>query len=211
MIRKITGKLCDLHEQEAGIEVGALEYQVLVPDFVRRQLQSKIDQTVTLMTIQYIDGNPQKGRLTPRLVGFLHQAEREFFELICQVDGVGVKKALQAMVRPVQEVATAIEEQDIKQLSTLPGIGPAVAERIVAKLRRKMGKFALLVNRPESRAEPGEFDVLNEGFQALLALGHSSVDAREKIEAVTENSKKRFKSVEDLLQAVYSQQKPSGD
>ena len=128
MIRKITGKLCDLHDQEAGIEIGAFEYQVLVPEFVRRQLQAKLDESVTLMTIEYLDGNPQKGRLTPRLVGFLHAAEREFFELICQVDGVGVKKALQAMVRPVQEVATLIEEQDIKGLSTLPGIGPAVAE-----------------------------------------------------------------------------------
>ena len=36
------------------------------------------------------------------------------------------------MVRPVREVATAIEEQDLKSLATLPGVGPATAERIVA-------------------------------------------------------------------------------
>ena len=39
-------------------------------------------------------------------------AEREFFELFCSVDGVGVRKALRAMVRPVKEVAVGIEEQD---------------------------------------------------------------------------------------------------
>ena len=209
MIRKITGRLCELQDQEAGIEVGALEYQVLVPEFVRRQLQSQLDQDVTLMTIQYLDGNPQKGRLTPRLVGFLHRAEREFFELICQVDGVGVRKALQAMVRPVQEVATAIEEQDVKQLSTLPGIGPAVAERIVAKLRRKMAKFALLVDQSGSKAQRADHDVLSESYQALIALGHSQVDAREKIEKATESKKGKFKSVEELLQVVYSQQRPT--
>jgi len=58
--------------------------------------------------------------MTPRLVGFLSEIEREFFELFCSVDGVGVKKALRAMVRPVKEVATAIEEQDATTLSSLP-------------------------------------------------------------------------------------------
>ncbi|MBT5017223.1 helix-hairpin-helix domain-containing protein [Planctomicrobium sp.] len=208
MIRKITGKLCDLRNQEASIEVGTFEYEVLIPEFVRRQLQSKIDETITLMTIHYIDGNPQKGRLTPRLVGFLHQAEREFFELICLVDGVGVKKALQAMVRPVQEVATAIEEQDAKQLSTLPGIGPAVAERIIAKLRRKMAKFALLVDSGSASEQREDRDVLNEASEALLALGHSQSDARDKIEKATQSRKGKFKSVEDVLQSIYSQQRP---
>ena len=207
LIRKITGRLSALELQEAAIEIGALEYQVLIPEFVRRQLQSKLDETVSLVTIEYIDGNPQKGRLVPRLVGFLHPAEKEFFELICQVDGVGVRKALQAMVRPVQDVATAIEEQDVKTLSTLPGIGPAVAERIVAKLRRKMARFALLVNEGKEGGAPGRSDVLGEGYEALIALGHSAADAREKIERATE-AKRSYKSVEELLQQIYSQQRP---
>lgn len=206
MIQKITGKLTNLRDQSASIEVGAFEYEVLIPEFVRRQLQSKLDQIVSLRTIEYIDGNPQKGRLVPRLVGFLHQAEREFFDLICQVDGVGVKKALQAMVRPVQEVAVAIEEQDIKGLSTLPGIGPAVAERIIAKLRRKMARFALLIDEGMPEEEKAGRDVLNEGYEALIALGHSMVDAREKIEKAVQ-SKGKFKTVEELLQQIYSQQR----
>ncbi len=113
--------------------------------------------------------------MTPRLIGFLTEVEREFFDLVCEVDGVGVKKALRAMVRPVREVAAAIEEQDLKALSALPGIGPATAERMVAKLRRRMPKFALMVARedprgPESEAER---DVMRETFDALRSLGHS--------------------------------------
>ncbi len=102
---------------------------------------------MSLRTIEYIEGNPQQGRLTPRLVGFMNEAEVEFFELICSVDGVGVRKALRAIVRPVREVAAAIEEQNIEELVALPGVGPAVAERIIAKLRRKMARFALMVAR----------------------------------------------------------------
>ncbi len=89
-------------------------------------------------------------RLVPRLVGFLSAIDREFFDIFCSVDGVGVRKALRAMVRPVRELARTIQDQDMKVLSTLPGIGEATAERIVAKLRRKVGKFALIVSPVEA-------------------------------------------------------------
>ncbi|HWL07554.1 MAG TPA: Holliday junction branch migration protein RuvA [Planctomicrobium sp.] len=208
MIRKITGRLTGVELQEVFIEVGGLEYEVLIPDCVRRQLQSKVGEEVSLATIQYMDGNPQKGKLVPRMVGFLHPAEKQFFELVCQVDGVGVKKALQAMVRPVRDIATAIEEQDIKTLATLPGVGPAVAERIVAKLRRKMTRFALMVDSSAPAELVTSNSVTSEAYEALLALGHSAIDARDKIDQANENTKGKFKSVEELLQEIYRQQRP---
>ena len=205
LITKITGKLVALGE-EATLQVGAFEYEVFIPEFVRRQLQDKIGEEVSLRTLEYIEGNPQGGRMTPRLVGFLSPAELEFFEMFCSVDGVGVRKALRAMVRPVRDVATAIEESDVDQLTTLPGVGPAVAERIIAKLRRKMAKFALMVPRelpPDHSTEP---DVLQTGYQALVSLGHSPADARQKIDAALAD-KKKFKSVEELLLHIYQQQR----
>ncbi|MCH7988403.1 MAG: Holliday junction DNA helicase RuvA [Planctomycetes bacterium] len=206
MITKITGKLVRLSETEATLEIGAFEYQVYIPEFVRRQLQSLIGEQLSLQTIEYLEGNPQQGRLTPRMVGFMSNAEREFFDLICSVDGVGVKKALRAMVRPVREVAVAIEEQDVKQLSTLPGIGPAVSERIVAKLRRKMAKFALMVAQEFPDDLSAEHDIINEAYEALLALGHAASDARKKIEAATQSGKK-LKSVEEFLTEIYRQER----
>ena len=60
------------------------------------------------------------------------------------------------MVRPVRELARTIQDQDVKLLVTFPGIGEATAERIVAKLRRKVGKFALIVSpeQPPARRRP---------------------------------------------------------
>ena len=121
----------------------------------------------------------------PRLVGFLSEVEREFFELFCSVDGVGVRKALRSMVRPVQDVAISIEEQDTKALSTLPGIGPATSERIIAKLRRKMPKFALLVTRQTAHETDVDQDVVAETFRVLCSLGHSEVDARKRDSLIT--------------------------
>ena len=203
MITRITGKLVRLDGDAARIEVGALEYEVFIPEFVRRQLQAAMGNEVSLKTIEYIEGNTQGGRLVPRLIGFLADVELEFFEMVCSVDGMGVKKTLRAMVRPVREVAEAIEEQNLKELSLLPGIGPAMSERIVAKLRRKMAKFALMVAREfPAETKSAERGVLHEAFEALLSLGYNAVEAREKIDAVSAG-KTKLKSVEDVILAIY--------
>jgi len=204
LITKISGELVALAGDVLTLKIGAFEYEVLIPEFTRRQLQHELTRQISLHTIEYLEGNPMQGRLTPRLVGFLSEAEREFFELFCSVDGVGVKKALRSMVRPVKDVATAIEEQDTKFLSGLPGIGPATAERIIAKLRRKVPKFALLVVREEAYQAEVQPDVVSETYDVLRSLGHSESDARKLLDTAL-GTKKKFADVQSLLQAVYQQ------
>ena len=207
MITKIHGKLLRLESDYCVLNVEPFEYQVLIPEFTRRQLQMKTSEDVSLRTLHYLEGNPaQGGRLTPRLVGFTSEVEREFFELFCSVDGVGAKKALRAMVRPVQDVARAIEEQDVNTLKTLPGIGPATAERIIAKLRRKMAKFALLIPADgNSPASDVERSIVDEVYQILVTLGWSEADARNMLETAVQD-KKKYKDVDDLLQVVWEKQ-----
>ena len=204
MITKITGQLAALQHDVLTLRIEAYEHEVLIPEFTRRQLQSELGQQISLHTIEYLEGNPMQGRMTPRLIGFLSEVEREFFELFCSVDGIGVRKALRAMVRPVKEVATAIEEQDAKGLSTLPGIGPAMAERIIAKLRRKVPKFALMVTREQAAKADVEPDVVSETYEVLRQLGHSESDARRLLD-VALAAKKQCKDVQSLLQAIYQQ------
>ncbi len=179
MITKITGKLLALYDETATLSIPPFEYEVGIPDYTRRSMQSSLGEVVSLHTVHYIDGNAaQGGKLTPRLVGFMTTIERDFFELFCSVDGVGVKKALRAMVQPVQDIAVTIEKQDAKGLAALPGVGPATAERIIAKLRRKMPRFALLVRREIPGSEPQAPGLIEETFEALVVLGHGEADAR---------------------------------
>jgi Holliday junction DNA helicase RuvA len=202
MITKVTGIPISVAGDTLTLAVGAFEYEILIPEFARRNLQDKLQREVSLHTIEYLEGNAMQGRLIPRLVGFLSPIEREFFELICEVDGVGVKKALRAMVRPVQEVAAMIEEQDAKGLATLPGIGPATADRIIAKLRRKVPKFALLVALEMAPAADVERDLLTETFEVLRVLGHTDTDARRLLDGALDK-KTKYKDVDSLLHAVY--------
>ena len=86
----------------------------------------------------------------------------------------------------------------------MPGIGAAMAEKIVAQLRRKMAKFALLAKQDlaAQSADSVEHNIADETFQILVSLGHPEAEARRLLEQPLA-SKKKFKSVEDLLQAVY--------
>ncbi len=205
MITRLSGTLERVETTAIEVAVGPMVHEVLVTELVRRSLQGKIGQPVVLHTLEYLEGNPTRGNLVPRIVGFLSEVEREFFELICEVDGVGVRKALRAIVRPVGEIASAIEEQDAKSLSGLPGIGASTAERMIAKLRRRMPKFALLVAR-EIPSEAGiATDVFTETFEVLRSLGHSESDARRLVEALREE-KKKPKDVQEAIDIVYRQQ-----
>jgi Holliday junction DNA helicase RuvA len=211
LITKISGQLLALSNDSVTLAVSPFEYEIAIPEFTRRQLQGKIGDTISLHTIHYIEGNAAQGsRLTPKLVGFLSTAARDFFELFCSVDGVGVKKALRAMTKPVQDTAVLIEQQDAKGLSSLPGVGPATAEKIIATLRRKMPRFALLVRQLPAGIEPQTTGVVDETYQALMVLGHSESDAKRLIEQALVGGKK-FKDSEAMIHAIYQRQTGQSD
>ena len=213
MLTKVRGIVEAVAEESVTLRVDPFEIEVLIPEHTRRAVQAKLNEPMELHTIFYIEGGAMVSRMIPRLVGFLSAIDREFFDIFCSVDGVGVRKALRAMVRPVRELARMIQDQDIKLLATFPGIGEATAERIVAKLRRKVGKYALIVG-PEAAASPAagsngapenaEPDVIRDTYAALISVGHSESDARQAIDRAL-SGKKKFKSVADMIEAIYQQ------
>ncbi len=205
MITRITGELIALSEEAAILRLGGFDYEVLIPDYTRRQLEDRLGRSVSLHTIAYIEGTPMQGRLIPRLIGFLDPEDRDFFELFCSVDGVGVRKALRAMVHPVPDLAAAIEEKNTQFLATLPGIGRATADRIVAKLHRKVSVFAI----GDKVTEGTSPEVLRETLAVLVNLGHSEAEARRLIDRAL-NVRKQFSDVQSLIETIYTTvQKPT--
>src|SRR5206468_1586247 len=119
---------------------------------------------------------------------------------------VGTRKAIKALIRPVRDIADAIQRQDSKWLTTLPGVGAATAEQIVATLRRKVTKFALMapaVRDGNGSATPTVVDgnLLEDAYQALVSVGHSPVEARDRLDQVMTGGR-TFKSVEEILLAI---------
>jgi Holliday junction DNA helicase RuvA len=136
----------------------------------------------------------------------------DFFDLFCTVDKVGTRKALKALVRPIKEIANAISRQDSKWLTTLPGVGAATAEQIVTTLKRKVTRYAL-GTEPGDNGKPAEGDVqpaavvsggvVEDAYQALMALGHSPLEARNRLDRVLTGGR-TFNSVEEILKEIYS-------
>lgn len=205
MITAIRGTLRELLDEEARLEVGNLDYQVLVPEFVHRQLQDQIGQEVKLFTIHFFEGNPMQGKVVPRLVGFRSPSELEFFELFCTADGVGTRKAIKALARPPHEVARAIQQEDGKWLSTLPGIGKASADKIIAALKSKMVRFAMGVPGESGKGQ-GLAPQVGRGYetalQALLSLGHAPADARARLDKAHAKLGPNAQT-EDILLEIY--------
>ncbi len=210
MITRITGSINRVLDEEVRLQVGDMEYQVLIPEFIRRTLQGRLGQEVNLYTNHFFEGNPMQGRVVPRLVGFLTEIEQEFFDLFCTVDKVGTRKALKALVRPIREIANAIQRQDAKWLTTLPGVGAATAEQIVTTLKRKVTRYALgseTAETEEGAPTPSAVvsgSVVEDAYQALMALGHSPLEARARLDRVLTPGR-TFNSVEEIITEIYKQ------
>lgn len=205
MLSAITGTINRVLADAVRIQAGPFEYEVLVPELVVRQLHGNTGQQVTLHTSHYLEGSPMQGRLVPRLIGFGTEAEREFFELLCAVEGVNVRKALKAMSRPVTEIADAIQRVDRRMLEELPGIGKATAEKIINTLRNKVTKFALMRKGAELPPEqPTAPDVWDLAYEALRSVGHTAEEARQLLEKARQSGR-HYETPEEVLLAIYAQ------
>jgi len=206
MITRISGTLNRVLDEEVRLQVGPIEYQVLVPEFIRRQLQMHTGEVLTLSTLQYIEGNQASNKMIPRMIGFLQETELDFFDLFCTVDKIGTKKALKAMARPIREIANAIARQDAKWLTSLPGIGKNGADQIVATLKDKVTRYSMLPERTPGEIgttpAPVEATVLEDAYLALMSLGMSSMDARNRLDSLL-TAGQSFKSVQEVLNLVF--------
>jgi Holliday junction DNA helicase RuvA len=203
MISRIAGKLEHMDGAAALVDAGAgLWYEVMVPAFDVERLSRRVGQDVVLHTIHYVEGDPGRGNLVPRLVGFLTETDREFFRVFITVQGVGIRKALRALARPPAEIAAAIQAKDTKLLIALPEIGRKMAERLITELADKVDAFAgkLPGGAAGERAEMPE--AAAEAVAVLVQLGERRPDAVALVHRVLAVAPE-LSSPESIIHQVY--------
>lgn len=184
MIARLSGILAEVTETHAVVDHDGIGYEVLVCGYAVGELTAHRGELVTLHTLQYLEGTTTGGNMIPRLVGFLHAEDRAFFERFITVKGIGVRKALKAMVIPIGKMAAAIEAGDAKTLGKLPGVGARAADQIVAELKGKVANFA--IGQTAEGAAPAASVAWNnaqkDAIEVMIALGERRADAERWLE-----------------------------
>jgi holliday junction DNA helicase RuvA len=202
VIAYLRGRVLRRMEETLVLECGGVGYEVHLPGFVRDALRGAAGSEGNAIEL-HISYHVSANQPRPILVGFLREVEQEFFESFITVDGVGPTKAIRAINQPIETIADAIERKDIAFLRRLPGIGERTAEKIVAALRGKMAKFALLRTEPPERPQDIEVDFRDEVIEVLTGqLGHRSAEARQMVERALQRNP-GIDSAEELFQEVY--------
>ena len=115
------------------------------------------------------------------LCGFTTAEEKQMFELLIGISGIGPKVALGGL--SVAELRAAIAEGDVKRLSSVRGVGKKTAERLVVELRDKIDPAEALASRAVAKGDTAGATVLRDTVLALAALGFPQDQARKMVQA----------------------------
>ncbi len=199
MIGYIEGIILKKEEERVLVLANQVGYEILLPAFVMETIKPKKagDEIALYVFYQQTERQPK-----PILIGFNLEAEKEFFQSFISVEAIGPLKAVKALNVPVNEVARAIENRDVHSLALLKGIGTRTAQKIIATLEGKMGKFALIrkVDKQETKVVE---DFPEKVFEVLVKqLGHKTSDAKRMIADALQR-KQTISSPEELLDEIY--------
>ena len=175
MIAHLRGRLIAKHPNQAIVEAAGVGYDVSisVPTF------SDLPATGAEVSL-HIHTHVREDAIA--LFGFLRQEEKQLFERLISVSGIGPKLAITILSgMPAPEMVAAIRGNDVARLTRIPGIGKKTAERMVLELRDKLEHFAAAPAAPPMSAV--EEDVVS----ALINLGYARPAAERALATAAKN------------------------
>ena len=182
MISYIKGPLTEIRGDMIVIEAGPVGLEVRVPLSLLDELP-KVGEEVKIYTYFQVREDSMS------LYGFLSRQDREMFQQLLGVNGVGPKGALGILsaLRP-NDLRLAILSGDAKAISRAPGIGVKTAQRVILDLKDKVSADDILSSVAEDGESSGDIswqgsggDAVKEAIQALVALGYTNAEAARAV------------------------------
>jgi len=180
MIAYLKGTVHDKSPEQLIVDVHDVGYQLEISSQTYQELPEDGDE-VKLLVYHHITDNDQ------RLFGFVSQNEKDLFELLITVKGVGPKLGLTILSGlPAEEITGAIVQKNKSTLSKIKGIGKKTAERMILELKDKISDMvdATYSGTPTSNVSG---DVRDEAISALQSLGFKKRDSEEAVELAARN------------------------
>jgi holliday junction DNA helicase RuvA len=195
LIAQLSGKLIQKQPNTIIIDVGGVGYDVTIPVSTFYEL-GEPGSDVSLKIHTHVRED------TLQLFGFWTVREKDLFLRLTSVSGVGPKLAITMLSgMPAGELITAITNDDLPRLTSIPGVGRKTAERVVVELRDKMAAISLEAreaDRAASRetATSEEQAVRDDTISALMALGYPKAIAERAVSfALREEGERTIEAV----------------
>ena len=190
MISYLEGKLISKNDKYATVLVGGIGYKIFMSAEALKKIQQS-DEDVKIFT--YL--NVREDALD--LYGFLTEQEKELFEMLIMVSGVGPKSALAILaLGDPAALAGAISREDIKFLTEVAGIGIKTAKKISVELKDKVAGLSFELGEDAYASSDAE------AIEVLTTLGWSNKEAREALQRVPReitSAEQRVKEAMKLL------------
>jgi len=179
MIAMISGKIVYKGISHVVIDAQGVGYRVFIPLTTFYVLpENGHDVTLHIHTHVKQDGI--------NLFGFYTIQQRDIFELMLTVSGIGPKMSINILSGiSVSELLNAISKGDLKKLISIPGLGKKTAERLILELKEKVIKRMIIEETPEGTDRQREKDIIKEdALSALVNLGYKNNIAQDALDKV---------------------------
>jgi len=193
MISHLKGTLSQKSPVSIVVDVGGVGYQVFT-SLTTFYALPETGEAVFLKIHTHVREDAFK------LFGFITDEEQMIFQKLISISKVGPKLALSILSgMPPVDLMTAIMENDVAKISTIPGVGKKTAERLTLELKDKLGDIT--VEFSPGNAKPASLGgVLDDAVSALVNLGYKKPQAEKALKSIWEQNGKDH-SLEDLIKA----------
>lgn len=187
MIAQLNGRLIEKNPTELIIECGGVGYEVKISLNTFSAIGS--DENIKIFTKFIVREDAQL------LYGFADTVEREMFNHLISVSGIGPNTAMIMLSSLIpEEIAAAIQSEDVKTIQGVKGIGAKTAQRVIVDLKDKMLKMAFSSENLFASNNTNRFDALT----ALVSLGFDKKAAEKAIDKVSTGEE----SVEQMIKGA---------
>jgi len=175
MIGYLTGKIISKKPTQILLDVNGVGYIVNITISTFESLSKNSSEKVSLFTYLSV----REDALV--LFGFSTQSEKDMFELLISVNGVGPKSA-QSILSGIQidELHTALRNNDLSRIIAIPGIGKKTGERLLIELRDKVEKLS----DSFEFSHDINYAIKNDAILALSQLGYNSKTAEKAVRTI---------------------------
>ncbi|HEX37408.1 MAG TPA: Holliday junction branch migration protein RuvA [Candidatus Cloacimonetes bacterium] len=176
MFEYIRGTISEKKTTFVVLDVGGVGYHITIPISTYDRL-GDIGSTGKLYIHFHVRENEQ------RFFGFSTKEEREVFESLLKVAGIGPKIAISILSGiTIKDLFEVVARQDVKVLSTVPGIGKKSSERIIVELKDKFEDMLPCTMIEFSTTTPEEQTMINDAETALISLGYHKSSVIKEIQ-----------------------------